>query len=329
MKVLLVRADGIGDALACAPLIAALRDAGHTVGAVLGTRNREAFSRDAFAHVHSLERIPWPAHGSMPASRKRALAEARGAAYDVALIASEEIDAYTFARDAGIATRVGFVNGWDKPFKSAYVGSLLTRSLMRAGSAKRAQGHEAETLFALGHGLHGEARPTRDLARLRRLVLDAPPETHDSVAVQVSGKFARFGLDVAAYGALARRLAAAQGPVLLLGDESDLIERVAREAGVAGETRLDVVAWKARLAGSRAVVTPDSGAAHVAGFVGVPCVDCFAPHAATVRDIVRWRPWASPFRAHVLDATLDPGALAERLVSDVTSVLSGERARVA
>ena len=32
MKVLLVRLDGIGDALICTPLIAALRTAGHELG---------------------------------------------------------------------------------------------------------------------------------------------------------------------------------------------------------------------------------------------------------------------------------------------------------
>ena len=41
-KLLLVRTDGVGDALVCAPLLAALRDAGHEVGALLSTRNAEA-----------------------------------------------------------------------------------------------------------------------------------------------------------------------------------------------------------------------------------------------------------------------------------------------
>jgi hypothetical protein len=40
--VLLVRLDGIGDALVCAPLVAALRDAGHELGAVFSTRNRSS-----------------------------------------------------------------------------------------------------------------------------------------------------------------------------------------------------------------------------------------------------------------------------------------------
>lgn len=329
MKILLVRNDGIGDALACAPLVAALRDAGHTLGAVLGTGNARIFARDAFAHVHVLERIPWPAHGSTPHTRRTALAEVRAVGYDIALIASEEIDAYTFARDAAIGTRVGFSNGWEKPLKSVQVCSLLTRTLLREASAGRARGHEASILFALGFGLHSEMRPTRDVARLRRVILDAPVQPHGCVVLQVSRKLARFGLGAPTYAALARELAHHEFHVLALGDDPALVDSVARAAGVSVASNLDAADWKARIAGARAVVTPDSGAAHVAGFTGVPCVDCFVPHRATARDIGRWRPWAGSFRARVLDPTRDPDALADRLAADVRSLLPQPRAAVA
>ena len=60
--------------------------------------------------------------------------------------------------------------------------------------------------------------------------------------------------------------------------------------------------WKAQLAGALAVVTPDSGAAHVAGMLGVPTIVLFARGAEARRDAMRWRPWAAPFRALVADA---------------------------
>ncbi len=321
MKILLVRSDGIGDALACAPLIAALRDAGHTIGTVLGSGNAAIFARDTFARVHVLERIPWPAHGSTPGSRRIALCEVRAAGYDVALIASEELDAYAFAREAGIPIRVGFTNGWEKPFKSAHVRSLLTRAQRRSASAARARGHEVTALFSLGEGLHGEPSPTRDVNRLSAIVLDAPVERADYVALQVSAKFAAFGLNEAAYVALARRLADCDLPVMMLGDDAALVQRAARRAGVACEPGLDVAAWKLRIARGRALVTPDSGAAHVAGFVGVPCLDCFVPTRSTMRDIERWHPWAAPFRAHVLDATRSAQALAAGLASSLHALL--------
>ncbi|MDQ2908272.1 MAG: hypothetical protein M3R44_02860 [Candidatus Eremiobacteraeota bacterium] len=323
---LLVRNDGIGDALACAPLVAALRDAGHTLGAVLGPCNAGVFARGAFAYVHVLERIPWPAHGSTPQSRRVALGEVRAVGYDVALIASEELDAYRFARDAGIGVRVGFINGWEKPLKGLHVRALLTRSLVREASAQRARGHEAQIVFALGAGLHDEARPTRDVARLRRVLLDGPVARDERVLLQVSRKYADHGLNVAAYSALARELAGRAVRVFAAGDDPALVEEVAATAGIAGEHGLDLAAWKARIAAAPAVVTPDSGAAHVAGCLGVPCVDCFAPQRATARDIVRWHPWAAPFRAHVLDPTRTADALAAQLTAHVLALLSGRRA---
>lgn len=320
-KVLLVRSDGIGDALACAPLVAALRDAGHALGAVLGPSNADIFARDALAYVHVLERIPWPAHGSTSQSRRIALAEVRAIGYDIALIASEEIDAYAFAREAGIGVRVGFINGWEKPLKSVHVRALLTRSFVREASPKRARGHEVETMFALGAGLHEERGPTRDAVRLRRIVLDEPVAPTECVLLQISDKYARFGLDAAAYSALARQLAGCKLYVLAVGDDPVLIGEVVSTAGVAGLYGLDLAGWKARIAAAQVIVTPDSGAAHVAGCLGVPCVDCFAPQRATARDIARWHPWAAPFRAHVLDPTRDAASLASQLAAHVRALL--------
>jgi ADP-heptose:LPS heptosyltransferase len=320
-KILLVRADGVGDALVCAPLVAALRDAGHEVGAVLGRLNRDAFAARAFARVHVLERIPWPSHGSTPASRRIALAHVRAAAYDVALIASEEVEAYRFAREAGIATRVGFVNGWEKPFKTLGVAPLLTQRLLRAASARRAREHEAETLFRLGAAFVAEHAPTRDLGRLRELILDDAPAPGRYVALQVSRKLAGAGLDGAAYVALARALAARGRFVRMLGDDDTLVRELATRAGVEGLTGLSTSAWKAHLAAARLVVTPDSGAAHVAGMLGVPCVDVFAPAGATVRDVARWRPWAAPYRAVVLDPTRPPEVTAATIAAAAGDLL--------
>jgi ADP-heptose:LPS heptosyltransferase len=323
MNVLLVRADGIGDALACAPLVAALRAAGHRVGAVLGTRNRDVFAPGAFDHVHVLERIPWPRHGSTPASRRSALAAARAARYDIALVASEEIDAYAFARDARIPERIGFINGWEKPLKSLRVGPLLlTRALVRPASAERERHHEVVTLFRLGRGLHREPVPTRDLARLRPLVIGQRAVPHGRVVVQASAKFAAAGLDAAAFVAATRELEARGLRPLVVGEDAAFANGIAEAAGVGVAAGLDVAAWKAVIAGARAVVTPDSGAAHVAGMLGVPCVDCFAPAGA--RAMARWTPWAAPFRAISLDPVRTPAQTGARLARE-----AAELARVA
>jgi ADP-heptose:LPS heptosyltransferase len=325
MNVLLVRADGIGDALVCAPLVAALRAAGHTLGAVVGRHNRDAFAPGAFAESLVLERIPWPRHGSTPASRRTALAAARAGRYDVALIASEELEAYEFARDARIPERIGFINGWEKPLKSLRVGPWLTRAHVRPASAGRARYHEVVALFGLGRGLHGEAVPTRDVARLRPLLLAEPVAPHGRVAVQASAKLAGAGLDAAAFVALARELRAQGRVPLVIGDEPEFAGAIAAEAGVEAALGLDLPAWKAAIAGASALVTPDSGAAHVAGMLGIPCVDAFAPESEHAP--ARWSPWAAPFRTVLLDPVRSAAQTGTRLAREVFELLRDAPAR--
>jgi ADP-heptose:LPS heptosyltransferase len=275
-------------------LVAALRNAGHEVGALLSSRNRDAFAARAFEHVHTVERIPWPRHGVTPASRQSALDEVWELLYDVALIASEEVDAYTFARDARIGERVGFVNGWEKPFKTIQLRRLLTRAVVRPASAARAREQEVETLFRLGAGLHGEMVPTRNLARLRPLVLDEDPPMHGRVVLQLNPKFVASGIDIATFIAIARAIEAGGRATLAVGDDEDFGAAYVARSGLAWERPATLGDWKAVIAGASAVVTPDSGAAHVAGMLGIPAVVLFARGPAAERDAARWRPWAGP-----------------------------------
>jgi ADP-heptose:LPS heptosyltransferase len=316
--VLLVRLDGIGDALVCAPLVAALKSAGHELGAVLSTRNREAFAAGTFAHVHVLERIPWPKHGSTPESHEAALAQARAVGYDTALVVSEELEAYEFARAAGARRRIGFVNGWEKPLKTLRLRALLDEAVVRPASAARSDEHEVETVFRLGRELHDEALPTRDPARLAPLVLDAPAAPHGRVAVQLSQKLARFGLDVRTWILILRALAARTGPVLALADDAELAGAV-RAAGI-DVTLPDASGWKAAIAGARALVAPDSGSVHVAGLTGVPSLALFAPGRTVMRDIARWSPWAAPGSARLV-APRGGDFLARDVSADVERLL--------
>ena len=297
-RVLLVRLDGIGDALACAPLVAALAGAGHELGAVLSTRNREAFAPGAFAHVHVLERIPWPKHGSTAESWTTALSQARAVDYDVALVVSEEPEAYRFARAAGARRRIGFVNGWEKPLKTLRFRAMLDEAVVRPASAERTEEHEVETVFRLGRDLHGETLPTRDPQRLAPLVLDAPPVRHGRVAVQLSDKLAHAGLDVPALMLILRALAARTGPPLALSDDGEL-SAAARAAGFE-VAQLPTPEWKAAIGGAAALVAPDSGAIHVAAMTGVPSLALWAPGPSVARDIARWSPWAAPGTARLV-----------------------------
>jgi ADP-heptose:LPS heptosyltransferase len=150
-RVLIVRLDGIGDALVCTPLIAALRAAGHELGLALSDRNAHVFAADTAAATHVLERIPWPRHGSTPLSTARAAAEIAAQRYDVALIASEEPEAYELALP--VPVRIGFTTGWAKPFKSLWIKRRLTTAVRRAATVRGAHAHEVEVLFGLGASL--------------------------------------------------------------------------------------------------------------------------------------------------------------------------------
>jgi ADP-heptose:LPS heptosyltransferase len=328
-RILLVRADGVGDALVCAPLLAALRAAGHEVGALLSTRNAEAFAFSALAHVHAVERIPWPAHGSTPESYAAALHAARAIGYDAALVASEEPEAYRFARETGAPVRAGFTNGWEKPLKSLWVRGQLTHAFVRDASPWRIREHEVETLYRLGEGWHGEAEPTRDLRRLRPLVCDAAGngafggavyEGEPFVALQVARKVhggergARLLAAVVASVARSFRAIVCAAPA-----DAALAQAAAAACGAEVRTFERVAEWRRALCNARAIVTPDSGAAHLAGMAGVACVDLFerSPHVA--RDVLRWRPWAAPSRALV--ASPDPAAVAASVTEALCELL--------
>ncbi|MBV9409599.1 MAG: hypothetical protein JO164_12300, partial [Candidatus Eremiobacteraeota bacterium] len=172
MRVLLVRLDGIGDAAVCVPLLAALRAAGHEVGVALTTRNAGVFAPPAIVAEHVLERIPWPAHGSTPESTARAKAEIAAQRYDVALIASEEPEAFALA--APIRERVGFTTGFARPLKTLWVRLRTTRTVRRSQRVGGEAAHEVEVLYRLGAGLVRDPTPPADPALLRPLLLAGP-----------------------------------------------------------------------------------------------------------------------------------------------------------
>ncbi len=299
MRVLLVRLDGVGDALACTPLVAALRDAGHTLGIALSTRNADAFAPGVFVRTHVLERIPWPAHGTTPETWGPAVADARAAAYDVALVVSEEPDAYRFARVAGIARRIGFTNGWERPLKT--LGTILggTRAVVRAAKLGGDREHECAIVYRLGAELVRESTPPRDIARLRPLVLGArcagAAIDRDATLVQLTTKWRASGVDDVRLVAILRAVGQTRDThAIAAADEAAAMRPLAESAGVPLTVFDAIRPWAWAIANARALVTPDTGAAHVAGCVGTPTVVVW-PNAPRIdARIARWKPWAAP-----------------------------------
>jgi ADP-heptose:LPS heptosyltransferase len=287
-RVLIVRLDGIGDALVCTPLIAALRDAGHELGLALSDRNADVFAPDTATATHVLERIPWPRHGSTPASRARAGAEIAAQRYDVALIASEEPEAYELG--APVPQRVGFTTGWAKPFKSAWIKRRVTRAIRRAATVRANDAHEAEILLRLGADLT-TAPPERDAARLRRWITGpvAVPQ-RQGVLVQLGAKWEAFGVSDAVLTRVAASLTERAARFIAAPHERDAMR--ARFPALTIDVPPTTRAWIGAIDAAAALVSPDTGAAHLAGMLGVPVVDVF-PDAGFDAQTRRWRPWAS------------------------------------
>lgn len=300
MRVLLVRLDGIGDAAVCTPLVAGLLAAGHEVGAALSTRNAGLFAPGVLAAEHVLERIPWPRHGSTPSSTRRARTEIASMHYDLALVASEEPEAYELARFARV--RVGFTTGWARPFKSLWVRAQLTRAVAReaAGGTR----HEVEILAQLGEEYTAPGTPWNDAARLRPLLAGAAPPPRSGIMLQAGPKW-----EAAAPGALRAAVTAlrARGLHVVAGPGEE--ESVREACGVTPSAFDSLRQWVAAIDGAAALVTTDTGAAHVAGMLGVPVVDIF-PDAGFETQVRRWRPWAAPYRALPAAALRDGAAAA-------------------
>lgn len=287
-RVLLVRLDGIGDALVCTPLISALRDAGHELGLALSDRNADVFAADTAVATHVLQRIPWPQHGSTPGSRAQADAEIATQRYDVALIASEEPEAYELAET--IPRRIGFTTGWAKPFKSAWIKRRVTTAIPRAATVRGADAHEAEILLRLGRDFIAMP-PQRDALRLRRWIAgDIPVPDRHGLLVQLGAKWNALGIGEA----VLQRLAAAlrDRGARFIAAPSERVAMQMQFASLVVEAPGTTRDWIAAVDAAAALVSPDTGAAHLAGMIGVPLVDVF-PDAHFDAQTRRWRPWAS------------------------------------
>lgn len=289
MRLLLVRLDGIGDALACTPLLAALRAGGHEVGLALSDRNAAVFAPGAALAVHVLERIPWPRHGATPASRARADAQIAALRYDAALIASEEPDAYDLA--SPVPRRVGFTTGWAKPLKTLWARRRLTVALVRPATSRRQRLHEVEELFRLGAGFTAAAAPSRDPFALRPLIAEGPAPVRSGIVVQLGMKWLATGVPAAALATAVAALRERGARFLAAPSERTAV------AGLVPGTQLEAPSgtrsWIAAVDGAAALVSVDTGAAHLAGMLGVPVVDVF-PDAGFDDETRRWLPWAAP-----------------------------------
>ncbi|HET9341670.1 MAG TPA: glycosyltransferase family 9 protein [Candidatus Eremiobacteraceae bacterium] len=308
-RFLLIRLDGIGDALVCVPALEALRTTfpGATFGAVCSPRNAALFSRERVARVHVLGR------DDDASERRRLAAELREQGYTDALVATEEPIGYTLGSMSRAHKRAGFWHRLEKPFKSVWQFAHLTDAVYRPAAWVEQPEHEVNAIHRLAQRLGAAAAPSIDPAELRRWLdveTGASTPTAGALALQVARKWFERGWDARA---LARMTVAAldaspfQRCVLLAGPDDagsvravmEAIPAQRRDAGTitAAETAT-LRRWLGAIGSAGALLTPDTGAAHAAGMLGVPVVDVFGP--VRFPQLSRqWRPWAATARCLV------------------------------
>ncbi len=296
-SVLIIRLDAIGDALALTPSIAALRRQAIAVDVVLRDANANAFApnavRDVIVAGFDLR------DGARPnrIAIERLGRDLRERRYSHVLVATEDLGGYRLAAATGAPTRIGFEDPWTKPLKALWSRRLLTKSVYRSAKLTGDCEHECATLFKLIEPLAGGEEPTRDLARLRPLVLESEPAPDDRVAVQITDKWERLGIPLGSVVDLVRRLAASSELHLLSArSESVYAQTVEHATGIAVSYFDDLPSWKAAIAAGVALVAPDSGAVHVAGMTGTPVVAVFPPKRQYDAWVARWAPWAAAHR---------------------------------
>ena len=309
-SVLVIRLDAIGDALALTPLLAALRELAIPVDLVLRGVNARIFSSRAARAIYV---APFALRSSTRANLRtirefgRRLHENH---YSHVMVASEDPGGYRLAAAVGAPNRIGFVNGWGKPFKTIWASTLLTGAVVRSAGLDPRAPHECEVIWELGKRLIGEHHIPREPSMLRPLVIEENVPRGERIAFQVSDKWERLGMaftDVVTAVQSAARLGTLHA--IAAESESAYAGRVAAAAGIEVERFGSLEPWKEAIANAAVIVAPDSGAVHVAGMVGTPTVAVYPATRDFDLQLARWAPWAAPYRAIRAEGAW-PGAVA-------------------
>jgi len=296
-SVLIIRLDGIGDALALTPLLAALRRHAIPVDVLLRQANGGIFASRAMRETIVGNVLLRCGSRSNIAAIARLGAQLSTRGYSHVLVATEDPAGYRLAGAIDAPVRIGFADSLGKPLKSLWSRRFLTSTIYRSAGLDRRAPHECQVLFALGRSLIPDEHPPRDSSELRPLVLEREPQPDARVAVQITNKWERLGISVAQVVTMLRRIAAAWSPRLVsAAREREYGDRIAQATAIPVDYFDDLESWKESLGAATAVVTPDCGALHVAGMIGTPVVAVFPPARGYRLHVARWAPWAAPHR---------------------------------
>jgi ADP-heptose:LPS heptosyltransferase len=301
--ILLVRLDGVGDAALCVPALEGLARAfpHASFGAVCSAANASLFSqRVERIHIYDAKE---------PAAARRE--ELRSARYTRALVATEEVEGYQLARVSGAPLRAGFWHRFHKPFKSLWQRGQLTSAVYRPAAWTEQPEHEVTMLYRLAAALGAQASAPADHATLRTwLRIESSTEGRAAAGAtgfQISPKLftAHWGpsglaqaIAEAITGSECKRcllIAASLDEGLACSIMEHIPVRVRSSGNVTVVSSMSLPHWLDVLDSLDVLVTPDTGAAHVAGMLGVRVIDLF-DEADFDRISRQWRPWAGPSR---------------------------------
>ncbi len=293
-RVLMVRPDGMGDVLLTGPAVRAVAASGAEVTFLAGPAGAGAAALLPGASTVLTWEAPWIAPEPAPfdpAAVQWLVEQVRSVRPSAALIFTSfhqsPLPMALALRMAGVP-RIAAISA-DYPGSLLDVRHRLDDDLPEAErnlSLARAAG------FTLPAGDSGRLAVTSPLPDTAGLIDGGYVVVHAQASVPARAPSA--GRVAAMVGALAR--AGHQVAVTGSADEAPVVSAVCEQAGapgvvdLAGRTSLRTLA--AVLAGADVVVTPNTGAAHLAAAVGTPVVSLFAP----VVPAARWAPYGVPHR---------------------------------
>ena len=301
-KILVIRFDALGDSILTLPLLSTLKksysDAEITV--ITSNRGKEVFENCSF--IDKLE----IADNNDKQLLRTLTAKIKTAKYDISINVSEKIEGYKLAYNAKIPIRVGFCPGPVQPIKDILCRVYLTHPVLYDNNPNiNKHLHEIERQFLLLNAL-GIAEPPTDY------FFEIPKEAelfaenfvkNKCLSLHLSQKWLLDGwdenflcmlLDVILEKYSDLHLIVTYGPA-----ETSLAQQIKdlnKNSRAIFFTDPSFWKWISVLKKTRALVTMDTSASHVAAGLNLPCIVVFGEKYFD-RTVERWHPWKSNYRA--------------------------------
>lgn len=273
--------------------------------------------------------------------------ELRSDGYTKALVATEEVAGYQIGRLSGAPQRAGFWHRLHKPFKSFWQRSQVTAAVYRPAAWKRTPEHEVQTIYRLAVALGAQAPAPRDAQSLRSWLQVEPSDVsraaRGAIGFQITPKLVTKGLGPSTLATVVVEalvaLGGRRGILIASAADESLACAIFEHAPAAQKNSglltlaasLSLPQWLGVLDAVDALVTPDTGAAHVAGMLGNRLIDIFNEDDYE-RLEPQWHPWAGSWRCHAkrpFNMEWDAQAYGRFIASELRSLLAEQESRPA